>query len=79
MDLTNFNAKHAHVKDKCSKPKGSDQKIPNHALFAISPESRVCECVVSNDTDIYILMLYIAKNCNGNLCFRQGHLHQRKV
>ena len=34
MDLTNFNAKHAHVKDKCSKPKGSDQKIPNHALFA---------------------------------------------
>ena len=40
----------------------ADQKIPNHVLFAISPESSVC--VVSGDTDIYILMLYIAKHCN---------------
>ena len=29
-------------------------------------------CVVSDDTDIYILILYIAKHCNGNLYFRQG-------
>ena len=38
----------------------ADRKTPNHVLFAISPESSVC--VVSDDTDIYILMLYIAKN-----------------
>ena len=53
-----------------SKHREADQKIPNHVLFAISPESSVC--VVSDDTDIYILMLYIAKHCNGNLHFRQG-------
>ena len=48
----------------------ADQKIPNHVLFTISPESSVC--VISDDTDIYILMLYIAKHCDGNLYFRQG-------
>ena len=31
-------------------------------------------CVVSDETDIYNLMLYIAKHCNGNLYFRQGTL-----
>ena len=49
----------------------ADQKIPNHGLFAVSPESGLC--VVSNDTDIYILMLYIEKHCNGNLYFRGTH------
>ena len=48
----------------------ADQKISNHVLFALSPELSVC--VVSDDTDIYILMLYIAKHCNENLYFRQG-------
>ena len=37
----------------------ADEKIPNHVLFAISPESSAR--VVSNDTDTYILMLYIGK------------------
>ena len=48
-----------------SNQREADQKIPNHVMFAISPESSVC--LVSDDIDIYILMLYIAKNCNGNL------------
>ena len=47
----------------------ANQKITNHVLFASSPESSVC--VVSDETDIYILMLYIAKHCNKNMYFRQ--------
>ena len=29
-------------------------------------------CVVSDDTDIYSLMLYIAKHCNGKMYIGQG-------
>lgn len=47
----------------------ANQKITNHVLFASSPESSVC--VVSDETDIYVLMLYIAKHCNKNMYFRQ--------
>ena len=52
--------------------------VPNHVLFAISRESSVC--VVSDDTDIYILILCIAKHCHGNLYFRQGtHLSKEGI
>ena len=39
-------------------------------MFAISPESTVCD--VLDDTDAYILILYVAKHCHGNLHFRLG-------
>ena len=37
-----------------SNHKGADQKIPNHVLFGISPESKMY--VVLDDSNIYILM-----------------------
>ena len=43
-------------------------------------EKAACVRVVSDDTDIYILMLYVAKNCNGNLYLRQGtHSSQEDI
>ena len=55
----------------------ADHKIPYHVLFTISPESSVC--VSSDDTDIYILMLYIAKHCDGNVYFRQRTHSSKEV
>ena len=54
----------------------ADHKIPDHVLFAISPESSVR--VSSDDTDIYIL-LYIAKCCDGNMYFRQRTHSSKEV
>ena len=56
----------------------ADQKIPNHILFAISPESSMY--VVSDDTDIYILMLYIQQTIVMEICIPDKvHIHQKKV
>ena len=55
-----LHAINASVEALFSNHRDVDQTIPNHVLFAVSPETSMC--VVSDDTDIYILMLYIAKH-----------------
>ena len=49
----------------------ADQKIPLHVVFAgASTDDGVC--VVADDTDIYISLLYTSPQVNSKLYFRQG-------
>ena len=49
----------------------ADQKIPMHTVFAgTSDEESVC--VVADDTDIYLSLLFIAPQIKSKLYFRQG-------
>ena len=58
------------VPDLFSSHLEADDRIALHANYASSPGTSVC--VVANDTDVFILLLYIASGCVSTLYFRQG-------
>ena len=57
--------------DLDSNHREADQMIPMHAVHAgQSPERSVC--VVADDTDIYLSLLYVSSQVESDLYFRQG-------
>ena len=55
----------------------ADQKIPMHAVFAGKSDEQAM-CVVADDTDVYINLLFIAHQVETKLYFRQGKTTDRK-
>ena len=57
-----------------SNQREADPRIAFHAIFASSTEETSSECVVADDTDIYIYIyiLYVSQYFRGKLYFRQG-------
>eukprot|EP00112_Aurelia_sp_Birch-Aquarium-sp1_P017225 Seg3972.2 transcript_id=Seg3972.2/GoldUCD/mRNA.D3Y31 product="hypothetical protein" protein_id=Seg3972.2/GoldUCD/D3Y31 len=58
------------VPSLCSSHKEADQRLALHAAYASSNHNGVC--VVADDTDVYILLLYVSRRCTSSLYFRQG-------
>jgi hypothetical protein len=50
--------------------KEADPRLALHAVYATSRHRGTC--VVADDTDVYILMIFVAAECEGCLYFRQG-------
>ena len=51
--------------------KEADPKIPMHAVYASCLDNKSV-CVVADDTDVFILLLFVARYFEGNVFFRQG-------
>ena len=58
------------VPSLCSSHKEADPRLVLHAVYASSNHNGVC--VVADDTDVYILLLYVSRRCTSSLYFRQG-------
>ena len=54
----------------------ADQKIPMHAVFAGSSKEKAV-CVIADDTDIYISLLFVATHIKSKLYFRQGKVRDK--
>lgn len=52
----------------------ADPRIISHAMFA---SSKYPTCVVADDTDVFILLLFVASKCERGLYFRQGTASSR--
>ena len=50
----------------------ADPRITLHTVFASLTDESSAVCVVADDTDIYILLLYVPQYCSGKVYFRQG-------
>ena len=64
----------SEVVDLYSSRREGDPRLAFHAVFATS---RHPTCTVADDTDIFILLLYVAKKMWENLYFRQGTVLSR--
>ena len=49
----------------------ADPKIPVHAVYASRLDNKPV-CVVVDDTDVFILLLFVARYFEWNVFFRQG-------
>ena len=54
-----------------SNHKEADPRIALHTIFASSTDKSTAVCVVADDTEIYILLLYVPQYCSGKVYFRQ--------
>ena len=48
------------------------EAVPKLAFHAVYAASRHAVCVVADDTDVFILILFVAAQTNQKLYFRQG-------
>ena len=65
-----MNDKPVIFEDLCSLHKESDQKLPMHAVHASQLHKRpIC---VTDDTDVFILLLLVAQHFENTVFFRQG-------
>ena len=53
-----------------SSQKEADPRLALHAVYATARHTGTC--VVADDTDVYILLIFVADKCTFNLYFRQG-------
>ena len=60
------------VPDLKSNHREAEPRIAVHAMFASSTEDSSAVCVVADDTDVYILLLYVSQYCSGKVYFRKG-------
>ena len=58
------------VADLRSTHKEADHRIALHSVYASRTADKVC--VVSDDTDVYILLLFVSNKCDGHIYLRQG-------
>ena len=60
------------ITDIQSKDKEADPRLAFHGVYAssLSPDKSIC--VVSDDTDVFIILLPIINNMKGTLYFQQG-------
>ena len=58
------------IADLRSTHKEADHRIALHSVFASRTGHAVC--VVSDDTDVYVLLLFVSNNCYGHIYLRQG-------
>lgn len=58
------------VPELCSQHKEADPRLAHHAVYASTSNAGVC--VVADDTDVYILLLFVSCKCDSSLYFRQG-------
>ncbi len=58
------------VPDLRSQHREADHRLAYHAVYAASKHSGVC--VVADDTDVFVLLLYVSAKCESSLFFRQG-------
>ncbi len=68
--LTDVSGSVSEVPELSSQHREADPKIAHHAVYAASGGSDVC--VVADDTDVYVLLLFVSAECDGHLYFRQG-------
>ncbi len=66
----NWSSPATEVPDLSSQHKEADPRLAHHAVYASSRHSGVC--VVSDDTDVFVLLLFVAAECNGQVYVRQG-------
>ena len=53
------------------KKKENDQSLICHTIYTSREYSSFCE--VADDSDVFVLLLYAAKNCQANGYFRQSN------
>ena len=62
----------AQVPDIKSNHREADPRIALHTIFASSTDDSSAVCVVADDTDVYIPLLYVSQYCSGKVYFRKG-------
>ena len=60
------------VPDLKSNHRVAGPRIALHTIFASSIDESSAVCIVADDTDVYILLLYESQYCSGKVYFRQG-------
>ena len=60
------------VPDLKSNHRKADPRIALHTVFASSTDDSSAVCVIADDADVYILLLYVSQYCSGKVHFRQG-------
>ena len=67
-----MNEKPVIFEDLCSSHKEADQKLPMHAVYASQLHKITPACVIADDTDVFILLLFVAQHLENTVFFRQG-------
>ena len=65
-----MNEEYMRFEELDSQHKEADQKIPMHALFA-GQSSEDTVCMISDDTDVYLSLLYVSHCINAKVYFRR--------
>ena len=68
--LANESGPGTEISDLHSFHREADPRLALDAVYASSKHAGTC--VVADDTDVYILLLFVARQCGGLLYFRQG-------
>ena len=58
------------IEDLSSNHTEADHRIALHVMYASSNGDKTC--AVADETDVYILLLYVTNRCNGQVYMRQG-------
>ena len=66
----NKNMSAVSITELASNHKEADQRIAYHAIYSSQHNNNVC--IVADDSDVYILCLFVAAYCKGIVYFRQG-------
>jgi len=64
------------IEELRSSHREADPRIAHHAVFAAKKHRETC--VVADDTDVYVLLLFCAEQCEGNVYFQQGTSSSRE-
>ena len=62
----------SQIPELTSSHREADPRLAFHAVYASSRLSNGSVCVVSDDTDVYILLLFVCSMASTNIYFRQG-------